>query len=168
MNDLNERPLPLERERARKEEASSNCIPLTPRKSPRQPPQEQTRTRLWIGVTWIALIVEVQQNNVRGACVGHQRYATRTKDPDEAAAAYRTAATRCSIAARITPEGRTRGNGIALAYELIQRGIAVSLEPLEEWPARSRKHELDWADRDSGEDYSLIDDLPLPAWYDGP
>jgi hypothetical protein len=162
MIDLNKRPFPRERERAQ----SSNCIPLTPRK--RQPPQEQTRARLWIGITWIVLIIEVQQNDVRGACVGHQRYATRTKDPDEAAKSYRVAADRCSIAARITPEGRRCGDGIALAYALMQRGIAVTLDPLDERAVRVHKQELDWADRDSGEDYSLIDDLPLPAWYDGP
>jgi hypothetical protein len=167
MDDLNKRPFPREKERARKEEASSNFIPLTPRKSPRQPPQEQTSARLWIGVTWIALIVEVQQNNAHGVCVGHQRYATRTKDPDEAAAAYRAAAARATIAARITPEGRRYGNGIALAYELIRRGIAVSLDPLEEWTARSRKRELDWVD-DSGALLELeLNDLPLPEWQAG-
>jgi hypothetical protein len=83
-------------------------------------------------------------------CVGHQRYTTRTQDPDEAAAAYRAATLHATIAARITPEGRVRGDGIKLAYELLRRGIAVSFDPLDEYAARSYAHELAWADQLAG------------------
>jgi hypothetical protein len=167
MDDLNERPFPREKERVSKGAEDSSSVTLLRRpKPPRQSP-EQTSARLWIGAFWIALIVEVQQNNAHGVCVGHQRYATRTKDPDEAAAAYRAAAARATIAARITPEGRRYGNGIALAYELIRRGIAVSLDPLEEWTARSRKRELDWVDHSDALLELELNDLPLPEWQVG-
>jgi hypothetical protein len=56
------------------------------------------------------------------------RYAMRTTDPDEAAVAYRAAATRCSIETH-------PGDGIKLAYELTRRGIAVSFDPLDKLPA---------------------------------
>jgi hypothetical protein len=162
MTSTTDKRPPPEGRASAKEEASENCLSLRHPAATRES-HEQTSGRLWIGVTWIALIIEVQQNNARGRCVEHQRYATRTQDPDEAAAAYRAAATRCNIVARITPAGRTRGNGIALAYALIQRGIAVPLDPLEEWTARSSKLELEWADQTE-----LLPERdipwPLPAW----
>jgi hypothetical protein len=83
----------------------------------------------------------------------------------EHADGHQSAVDRATIDARITPEGRRCGDGIALAYELMQRGIAVTLDPLDEWTARSRKYELDWADQGGGLD--LPDDLPLPAWQEG-
>jgi hypothetical protein len=114
---------------------------------------------MWIGVDWIALIIETQQNNGRNVCVAHQRYATRTKEPDEAASAYRAAATRCSIAVHITPKGRAGGDGIKLAYELRQRGIDVSFDPLDERNERIHQHELAWADWSSA-----LADMPVPDW----
>ena len=105
---------------------------------------------MWIGVSWIALIIETQQNNGRNVCVAHQRYATRTKEPDEAASAYRAAATRCSIAVHITPKGRAGGDGLRLAYELKQRGIDVSFDTLDEREERNYEHEIAWADQSAG------------------
>jgi hypothetical protein len=94
----------------------------------------------------IVLIIETQQNNEHNVCIGHEHYATRTRDPDEAAAAYRAAATRCGIEARITPQGRVRGNGIKLAYE----GIDVSFDTLDEREERDYAHEIAWADQSAG------------------
>ena len=94
-----------------------------------------------------------------------KRYATRTKDPDQAAAAYRAVATRCSIDARITPVGESGDNGIKLAYELKQRGIAVSFDPLDERAVRSHDHELAWADDDPARLLEVLS--PLPAWREG-
>ena len=85
------------------------------------------------------------------------RYAMRTTDPDEAAVAYRAAATRCSIAVHITPKGRAGGDGIKLAYELKQRGIDVSFDTLDEREERNHEHEITWADTSAG-----LADRPLP------
>jgi hypothetical protein len=157
MNAPNERPPLFAKERARKEATSSNCVFLPPRKPPGQL-SEQTFARMWIGADWIALITEIQQNNACGVCIGHQRHVTRMRDVDEAAAAYRAAATRCKVEARITPQGRVRGDGIKLAYELKQRGIDVSFDSPDEDAMRiHERFELDWADKSN---------TPFASWRD--
>jgi hypothetical protein len=153
MNPTNERLPP-----ASKEEAGSNRVFQLPRKPPGY---EQTSARVWIGVSWIALIIETQRNNEHGVCIGHQSYATRTRDPDEAATAYRAAATRYDVEASITPRGRIRGDGIKLAYELKQRGINVSLDTLDERAERHYESELAWADQSAG---SQLSHRPFPDW----
>jgi hypothetical protein len=80
-----ERPPSCEKDtgrRATQEQADGSCTLLRHPAATRQS-HAQTSARLWIGATWIVLIVETQQSNARGVCVGHQRYATRTKDPYE-------------------------------------------------------------------------------------
>jgi hypothetical protein len=143
MDTTSKRPPLFAKERADKEQASNNVL-----RHPKAPGQlsEQTSARMWIG-NWIALIVETQQSDERGLCIAHQRYATRTRDPDEAAAAYRAAATRASVDVRITPKGRARGDGLRLAYELKQRGIDVSLAAIDERTERVHEHEFAWADQ---------------------
>ena len=153
MDSTNERPPP--EGRASKEEASDRVFVL-PRKSPGY---EQTSARVWIGMSWIALIIETQRNNEHDVCIEHQHYATRTKDPDEAAKACRVMADRCSVRCSITPKGRARGDGIALAYELKQRGIDVSFDTLDEREERAYEHEIAWADWSSA-----FADRPLPDW----
>ena len=140
MDTTSKRPPP-----ASKEEASSNRVFQLPRKPPGQP-SEQTSARVWIGMDWIALIIETQRNNEHNVCIEHQHYATRTKDPDEAAKACRVMADRCSVRCCITPKGRARGDGIKLAYELKQRGIDVSFNTLGEREERTYEHEIAWAD----------------------
>ena len=156
MRPTDERPPLHAEERTSKE--NSNCVSLSPRKTPHQP-SEQTSARGWIGFDWVAIIIETQRNNEHNVCIEHQHYATRTKDPDEAAKACRVAADRCSIRCSITPKGRTGGDGIKFAYELRQRGIDVSFAPIDEREERTYENEIAWADWSSA-----LADLPLPDW----
>ena len=150
MDTTSKRPPP-----ASKEEASTNRVFQLPRKSPGY---EQTSARVCIGMSWIALIIETQRNNEHDVCIEHQHYATRTKDPDEAAKACRVMADRCSVRCSITPKGRAGGAGIALAYELKQRGIDVSFDTLDEHAIRIHERlELDWADESN---------TPFATWRD--
>jgi hypothetical protein len=160
MDTTDKRPPLFAKERAGKEQPSSNCVFLPPRKPPGQL-SEQTSARLWIGASWIALVIETQQNNEHDVCIGHQSYATRTRDLDEAATAYRAAATRYNVETSITPRGRIRGDGIKLAYELKQRGIDVSLDTLDERAERHYESELAWADQPAG---SQLSHRPFPDW----
>jgi hypothetical protein len=145
MRPTDERPPLHAEERASKE--SSNRVFQLPRKPPGY---EQTSARVWIGMDWIALVIETQRNNEHNVCIEHQHYATRTKDPDEAAKACRVMADRAPIDVRITPKGRARGDGLRLAYELKQRGIDVSFDTLDEREERNYEHEIAWADRSVG------------------
>ena len=138
MDTTSKRPPP-----ASKEVASNNRVFQLPRKSPGY---EQTSARVWIGMSWIALIIETQRNNEHDVCIEHQHYATRTKDPDEAAKACRVMADRAPVDVRITPKGRAGGDGLRLAYELKQRGIDVSFDTLDEREERNYEHEIAWAD----------------------
>jgi hypothetical protein len=114
---------------------------------------------MWIGFDWISIFIETQRNNDRDVCIGHQHDAWRTRDPDEAAKGYRVVAGRCSVDVRITPKGRAGGDGIKFAYELRQRGIDVSFDPLDELVERTHAHEIAWAD-----DCFAITRWPLPDW----
>ena len=152
----NERPPPHKRERAHDGEASSNGVSLRHPATTRQSP-EQASARLWIGATWIVLVVETAQSNAHGACVAYTPYFTRTRDPDAATAAYRAATTDCGLVeARITPVGRMRGDGIKLAYALKDRGVPVSLDPLDERAARAHATEIAWANSCAGRLDALV------------
>jgi hypothetical protein len=131
-------------------------------KAPRQP-SEQTDVRAWVGSTWFVLVVETQKGNARGLCIKHEREAWRIKDVEEMAALCRVVGERHAIAVRLTPQGRACGTGIKLAYELMQRGIAVSLDPLDEQTARLHESELKWADAYGGEELFTFRHA-LPEW----
>jgi hypothetical protein len=109
---------PPERERASK--ASEDCLVLRHPETPSTARADQAAAcgsaRPGSASSWRS-----SKTTPAARASGTSAYATRTTDPDAAAAAYLAAATRCGIAVHITPEGRIRGNGIALAYELKAR-----------------------------------------------
>jgi hypothetical protein len=159
-----ERPPPEHRERATQEQAENgSCTLLRHPKTPLQP-SEHTDVRAWVGATWFVLVVETQKGNARGLTIKHDHARWRIKDVEEMVRLCRTVGERQAVEVRLTPEGRACGTGIKLAYELMQRGIVVSLNPLDERTARLHESELKWADADDGEAFAALSSRRLPDW----